>query len=260
MRRAELGARKFCTEGPPTAVQLAAPRQERVAHRLETESAPIGIRQSRTVLRIDRCQIGSLIASLAIRRREDDPPDQSLHRPPVGHEASCQMVEQLRVLGGSPRRPKSPGVVDQPAAEVVQPDAVDDDAGRQRVSSDRRSPAPVPAGRCRPRTACDPSRNATRTVAGPAVPGCSGCRGGRSRARRVAASTQGHRSRRCAGAGRSPLLHFLAQLLQFALRRPVGQQVESRDRPTGDVAADSPRSARSSLAPPRIGVRPSTAR
>ena len=138
---------------------------------------------------------------------------QFLDRPAVVHERRGQPVEQLGMRRRFAAQTEIARRAHQTGAEVVQPDAIDHDAGRQRIIGDRRSPR---ASSSRPL----PWRNGWRLLAGHHFeklprhgrPGLFGLpRRKTCGVTGVGASMQDHRARRSGRCRRLPLIDLLLQ-------------------------------------------------
>ena len=147
-----------------------------------------------------------------------------LDRPAAPAEAGRQVVEQVRVRGRLAAEAEVAGRADEAGAEVVQPDAVDQHAGRQRVLR-------VGDGAGQPQAAAAVAEGAA-ILAGDHFEELPRHR--LAGAVRVAAAEDArlvrrrgideyHRPRRRGRAVGPPLFDRLAQLLQLGLRRPIGQ-------------------------------------
>ena len=90
-------------------VEPAGDREQRVAHRLEVEPPPVHP-PVECVLGIDGAELRTIVARLLIGAREHDPPMERLERPSLVHERAARWSSSSGWVGGSLRRPKSPGV------------------------------------------------------------------------------------------------------------------------------------------------------
>ena len=117
-------------------IELAAGGQHGVADLLGIEPLD-GPFPEQAVFGIDPLAQGEIaraaLGRLAIGRRGQDQPVQRLELPAARDEFGRQPVEQLGVAGGLAQPAEVARRADQAAAEMVLPDPVDDDAGRQRI-------------------------------------------------------------------------------------------------------------------------------
>ena len=165
-------------------VQRPGDRQRGVADGLPLEPPPVGPPEQ-AIVGVEA--LGALVADprlLPVRRGGDDQAVQVLDLPSPFHEPRREVVEQLRMARPAAVEAEVARRLDQPLAEVVIPEPVHEDAGRQRVARGRSASAPGP-----------------RAVGPRARPGP-----GRSRptARRAPSGPPGRRPRRACGNRRAP--------------------------------------------------------
>ena len=107
-------------------------RQHRVAHRLHVEPLTIGMPQQ-PILGIDLSAGGPVGTRLLIGVREQDAAMELLDRPAVVHECRGEVIEQFGMRRRCRADSKVAWRLDERLAEVVHPDAVDEDTARERV-------------------------------------------------------------------------------------------------------------------------------
>ena len=113
-------------------VELATHGEHGVTHRLGLEPA-LAHPPDQNVIRVDLVGPGVEPGIELIGATEHELADQCLDRPAVLHERDSQVVEQLGMARRLPGCPEVVGRRDQSATEQMQPDAVDHDAGGERV-------------------------------------------------------------------------------------------------------------------------------
>ena len=121
------------TLGPPIfGDQQAARRQGVVADHLGIHAEARAAREQAVLgILLELLRRGR--GRLAIGRRRDHQLEELLHVPARLAELDGQPVEQLRMRWAARPEPKSPAVLHQARAEDLLPEAIDRDAGRQRI-------------------------------------------------------------------------------------------------------------------------------
>ena len=90
-----------------------------------------------TVLRVEAQSLGVVGAAEPVGTAEDESAEETLLRPPVGHEARRQVVEQFGVGGAFAAFAEIVDAADEPFAEELLPKSIRRDASRQRVAAVR---------------------------------------------------------------------------------------------------------------------------
>ena len=119
---------------PPSHRQVEAPGelQQGVANRLDLKAAPVHPPEE-PVLLVDGGVGRVVVARQPVRARQHDVAVELLERPAALDEAARQPVEKLGMGGFTADRAEVARRVDDAAAEVPVPDAVDDDSRGERV-------------------------------------------------------------------------------------------------------------------------------
>ena len=146
-------------------VQATGHDQQAIADGLRIEAAAAHPAEE-AVLRVRGGQAVDGPAALLVGRGQHDEPVHRLDRPARIHESRGEMVEQLGMRRPFPARAEVVGSADQALAEVVLPDPVDHDAGRQRMIGTRQPvgqlPTAAPLGDRLPMLARQDPREAAR--------------------------------------------------------------------------------------------------
>ena len=113
-------------------VPLAAHEENRVAEGLGLEPADAHAAEQ-PVVGVEFVELGQAARSLAVSLAGHDEPMQALEPPAVFHEVAGEPVEQFGVAWLLAQFAEVTRCIDQAAAEVVQPKAVDEHTARERM-------------------------------------------------------------------------------------------------------------------------------
>ena len=113
-------------------IEAAGDGEHRIVERLEFEATTV-LLPEQAIFRVGTEAVVAVEARLAVRCGVRDLPVECLHAPTVRHEFRCQPVEEFGVRRRVATEAEVAGRVDQPAAEVVHPNAVDEHAGGEWI-------------------------------------------------------------------------------------------------------------------------------
>ena len=137
---------KRANPGPPIdPVEPAADGQDGVADRLGLQPTR-GHPPEQAVVGVDGRRFGSNRLDCRYAAESTISRCSGLSRQPPSTNSAASQSSSSGCDGRPPLKPKSLGVRDDPLAEVVLPEPVDDHARRQRVPAGRRASRPGPAG------------------------------------------------------------------------------------------------------------------
>ena len=135
-------------------------------------------------------------------------------------------------MGGSLRRPKSPGVATSGVPKWCIQTRFTIDRAVSGLSREVMARARLkPASAITERLSLGAGQNGKEPPRNRLLPSCWGCHAGIPAARMaLGESSRAHRPRRCTRAGGQPVLHGISQFLQLGLRRTIRQEAPDHHR------------------------------